>query len=110
MKEKEFDRERTTTMVDFDYDRYAEVEYKATHTDAVASLTCGVLSIVSVFYLPVGIIAGIIGIIFGIRSLCRNSYRQGMAIAGLICSVLGLLIAAVMTIMAVFVFDLFSWL
>ena len=104
MENWNFDREadeKKTTLVDFDYEKYAEVEYHATHTDAVAALTCGILSIIlAIFYLPFGVAAAIAGIIFGIRGCRRNPQKRGMAAAGLVCSVIGLVAAAVMVILA----------
>lgn len=106
MEYKDFDKRKNTTkenttMVDFDYEKYAEVEYKATHTDAVAALTCGILAIVfAVFYLPLGVVASIVGIVFGIRGCRRNPRKCGMAIAGLICSIIGIIIAAAMVVLA----------
>lgn len=104
MERRDFDQreKNTTTMVDFDYEKYAEVEYRATHTDAVTALTCGILAIVlAVFYLPLGVIAGIVGIVFGIRGCRRNPQKCGIAVAGLICSIIGIIIAAGMIVLAV---------
>ena len=41
------------TIVDFNYEKYAEVERKATHTDATAALVMGILSMVMALFAAV---------------------------------------------------------
>lgn len=109
MENKDFDTEkRQTTMVDFEYDKYAEVEKKATHTDGVAALTLGILSIVTNLFAGFfSIILGIIGMVFGIRGR-RNSENTGMATAGLVCSIIGIVLGVLSVIAAIFFFGLMA--
>lgn len=60
---------------------------------AVAGLVLGILSIVTGF-VCIGIIFGIIGFILSLIARIRN--RSGMAIAGIVCSVIGIFISIVM--------------
>lgn len=91
-----------STIVDFDYDRYAEVEHKATHTDATAALILGILSIVTnLFSGFIGMILGVIGIVFGVRGR-RDPEKAGMATAGIVCSVIGLVVGLVATVLSLF--------
>lgn len=112
MENRDYDTNREaentpdTTMVDFDYDRYAEVEKRSVNTRAVAALTLGIFSIIlAVPYLPVGAGFGIAGIIFAVLAMKREPDRRGMAIAGLVCSIVGLLIAAAVILAVVFYAD-----
>ena len=66
----------------------------------VAALVIGVASLVaavSFILFPVGLLAGLVGLIIGIIALTRGARRGatngGQAVAGVICSVLALVIA-----------------
>jgi len=71
-----------------------EMERQRTSGLAIASMVCGILSLVF-FWVPVfGFLLGIIAIIFGavaIRQIGRepNLGGRGMAIAGLVCGIVG---------------------
>ena len=71
-----------------------EMERQQTSGLAIASMVCGILSLVF-FWVPVfGFLLGIIAIIFGavsIRQIGRepNLGGRGMAIAGLVCGIVG---------------------
>jgi len=70
------------------------MERQRTSGLAIASMVCGILSLVF-FWVPVfGFLLGIIAIIFGavsIRQIGRepNLGGRGMAIAGLVCGIVG---------------------
>lgn len=71
-----------------------EMERQRTSGLAIASIVCGILSLVF-FWVPlVGFLLGIIAIIFGavaIRQIGRepNLGGRGMAVAGLVCGIVG---------------------
>jgi len=71
-----------------------EMERQRTSGLAIASMVCGILSLVF-FWVPLfGFLLGIIAIIFGavaIRQIGRepNLGGRGMAIAGLVCGIVG---------------------
>ncbi len=76
---------------------------------AIAALVLGISSLAALLMLPgLGIVIGILGIIFGILALkelkTRRQAGQGMAIAGLICGGLGTLIHLIMIAFIVFAF------
>lgn len=96
------------TIVDFNYDKYADVERKATHTDAVAGLVLGIASIVtSLFAGLIGVILGIIGLVFSIRGR-RDYERRGMATAGMVCSIIGMIISVLAILGAMLLFGLLA--
>lgn len=71
---------------------------------AIASLILGILAIpVSCCY-GGGIILGIIGLILGIASKRQNESFSGMAIAGMICSGIGILLGIAIWFMIISVF------
>lgn len=90
------------TIVDFNYEKYAEVERKATHTDATAALVRGILSMVmALFAAVIAVVLGIIGIVFGIKGR-SDAERQGMATAGLVLSILGTILSVLRIIATIF--------
>ena len=62
---------------------------------AIAALVLGIIGLVLSF-LYIGIVPAIIGLVFSIFILRKG--KNGMAIAGLVCSILGILIALVMIV------------
>lgn len=74
---------------------------------AVAALVLGILAILfGLFIQPIGIILGVLAIVFGIigRNRAKENPalgRGGMALAGLITGVIGLLISIVILVLAV---------
>lgn len=80
-KERPQQKSGGATIKEFEYDKYAEVERKAIHTNAVA-----------------GLALGIAGIVFSVKG---RSERGGtsMATGGLVCSIIGLVLAAVSLIL-----------
>ena len=90
------------TIVDFNYEKYAEVERKATHTDATAALVMGILSMVmALFAAVIAVVLGIIGIVFGIQGR-SDAERPGMATAGLVLSILGTILSVLRIIATIF--------
>lgn len=56
---------------------------------AVGSMVLGIISILVVCFIwPVGLILGIIGLILGAVALKKQTPGKGMAIAGLVCSII----------------------
>lgn len=59
---------------------------------AVASMVLGIVSLVFACCIPyVPVIAAIVGLILGIVSLKKNAGGKGMAIAGVVCSIIALI-------------------
>ena len=56
----------------------------------ITSMVLGIISILTAC-IAFGIVPGIIGLILAIIALCQKDRRHGTAIAGLVCSVIGLL-------------------
>lgn len=59
---------------------------------AVGSLVCGIISILG-FWSFITIVVSVVGIILGIINIAQKNPQKGMAIAGIITSVLGLLLS-----------------
>lgn len=79
----------SSTIQDFDYQKYAEVEKKANRNDAVIALVTGIGSIVLSFLsVLLGLIAGIVGIVYGRRAK-RDPEQRSMGMAGFICAIIG---------------------
>lgn len=69
----------------------------------VASLVLGIVSIVCSFFgygAIVGVILGIAGVILGAIGR-KNVYKQGVATAGLVCSIIGLVLSSILFIACV---------
>lgn len=66
---------------------------------AVSSLVLGILSLIFFWTIIPGIIMSIIGIIMGIINIAGKHPQRGMAIAGIIISVLALMLSAATIIM-----------
>lgn len=68
---------------------------------AIAGLVLGILSLIGMLFLAVlGIILGIVGLIFSVIGR-RSPARRGMAMAGLICSIVGLVGSSVYLLVVV---------
>ena len=70
---------------------------------AIASLVLGILSLVCCCFWYVSGIFAVIGLAFSIIVLVKHKPGRGMAIAGLICSAIGLIIAVIMGIMVIYI-------
>ena len=69
---------------------------------AVASLILGIISIVISFFSAfgwVGVIVGIFGIIFG--AVNKNEAKAGVAKGGIVCSIIGVVLSAILFIACV---------
>lgn len=67
---------------------------------AVASMVCGIVGLVlscCVPYLP--IVLGIVGVVLGAISLRKQAGGKGMAIAGLVCSIITLVPAVMLLVL-----------
>lgn len=66
---------------------------------SIASLVLGILSIVCCCAWYISGIFGILGLVFSIIVLVKKKPGKGMAIAGLICSAIGIIMAVILLIM-----------
>lgn len=74
---------------------------KKTDVLAIISLVCGILAIIlSCCSAYIGLVPGIAGIVLAIISKKQNG-KSGIATAGLICSIIGIVIAIIITVLGV---------
>lgn len=66
---------------------------------AIASMILGIVSIVLCCIWYISLIAGIVGIVLGIMHNRKNE-KSGMATAGIICSVIGIILTIAILILA----------
>ena len=70
---------------------------------AVASLVCGILSLVCAWfgiYLSIaGLVLGLVGVVLGAKA--RKESQTGMATAGFVCSLIGVVLCGVMLVCAI---------
>ena len=67
---------------------------------SIASMVCGIVGLVlscCVPYLP--LILGIVGLVLGAISLRKQAGGKGMAVAGIVCSIITLIPAILMLVM-----------
>ncbi|MCW3491693.1 DUF4190 domain-containing protein [Dethiobacter alkaliphilus] len=88
---------------------YHEVqESKITNGKAIASLVLGIVSIITTILSIIGLILGVIGLILGIIGLTEiNHFKQEgrkVAVAGIICSSVGILLPILFIISAYMAF------
>ena len=60
---------------------------------AIAGMICGILSIICCCAWYISGILGILGLVFSILVIVRNLPGKGLAIAGVICAAIGLILA-----------------
>ncbi len=65
---------------------------------AIASLVCGIVSIVFCCTSWIGGLVGIAGLITGILAKSKRQGGSGMSTAGIICSVIGILLSIIMLV------------
>lgn len=63
----------------------------------IASMILGIISILTAC-IAFGIVPGIIGAVLAIIALCQKAKKHGIAIAGLTCSIIGIIIFAIMAL------------
>lgn len=63
----------------------------------ITSMVLGIISILTAC-IAFGIVPGIIGLILAIIALCQKDRKHGTAIAGLVCSVIGIVIFAIVVL------------
>ena len=63
----------------------------------IIALVCGIVSIVMCWVPLVGLVSAIIGIVFGSKGM-KIAQGKGMAIAGLVTGIIGLILSAFYTI------------
>jgi len=84
------------------------MENEVTNGKAIAGLVLGILAIFFSFLGFIGIIIAIVGLILAILGLQNiKKYEQkgrGIAIAGIVCNSIAILLAIVLTVVGVFVF------
>jgi len=72
-------------------------------TKAIISLILGILSLVLLVMSIIGMILGVIGLIYGVLGLSEikrtKQQGRGMAIAGVICSLIGIALPIVLVIL-----------
>ena len=61
----------------------------------IVSLVCGIVSILFICCTYIGLIVGVTSIVFGILSIKRGEDAKGMAIAGIICSAISILVIVI---------------
>ncbi len=71
------------------------------HNAAIVALVLGILGIVFCWIPGCNFVLNIIGIVCGAVSLGKKNPGTGMAVAGLILSIIGLLLAAIMTFLMI---------
>mgnify|MGYP002715331137 CR=1 FL=1 len=70
---------------------------------AIASMVCGILSLLCCCIWYIGGILAIVGLVLGIISIRKGTEGRGMAMAGIITSVLGLVIGISLMLFGVFI-------
>ncbi|MDA3129872.1 DUF4190 domain-containing protein [Aliibacillus thermotolerans] len=85
---------------------------QTTNGKAIASLILGILSIVMIFFFPlITPVFGILGLIFGFIALreMKQTFQsgRGLAIAGNICSIIGLVLSGVIILLVIIGIALF---
>ena len=86
---------------------YTPRPQQPTNGAAVASLVCGILSIPTFCLYGLGLVLGILAVVFAIVSKKGQDNMSGMAIAGMITGIIGALITAVIWIIALLAVN--SW-
>ncbi len=74
------------------------MEQKQSKGLAIASMVCGIVSLVFFCLWYICLPAGIVSIILGSIALAKKTEGKGMAIAGLVCAIIGIAIYVILTI------------
>ena len=99
MSEFENNTVETTEEVTQTYDSYNAVE-NPSKAFAITSLVLGIVSIPFICCTWIGLIIGIAGLVFGILSITRKENAKGMAIAGIVCSSIAIVVIVIILIIA----------
>lgn len=71
-------------------------EVKQSSVFAIISMICGILSILCCCLSYVAIVIGVAAVVLGIISIRKEEPKKGMAIAGIICGGVGLVIVVIL--------------
>lgn len=91
---------RNTGMVNGGYEHYVP-EPEDGPGFSIAGMICGILSLLCCCVWYVGLVLGIVGLVLSIISLKQQKPGRGMAIAGVVCSAIGLGITLILGIFAI---------
>ena len=98
----------TVETVDVNNGGYTETTYDSTYSEpqqgdskvfGIISLVCGILALLCSCCGWFGIVLAVAAIVLGILSINKGENAKGMAIAGIVCGGIGLLIGIVVLIM-----------
>lgn len=67
---------------------------------AIAGMVLGILSIVCCCVWRLSLIMAVLSLVFSIITVTQNKPGRGMAVAGIVCSVVGIILVAALLIMA----------
>ncbi len=104
----DFIRSDTTQNIE---QNFSQMESRSTESPsgfAIAGLVCGILSIVCCCAWYISGILGILGLVFSIMVLTKNLPGRSLAIAGVICAGIGVVLAVVMLVFVFGVSNAFS--
>lgn len=91
-------RQNTTNVLKFYKIKNERGNYSMKQSPlGITSMVLGIISILTAC-IAFGIVPGIIGLILAIIALCQKDRKHGTAIAGLVCSVIGIIIFAIMAL------------
>ena len=76
---------------------------------AIASLICGILSILCCCFVWLALVLGIAGIVLGIITLTQKYEGKGMAIAGIVLSILSIVVTIILIVVGVAVLSTPEW-
>ena len=68
---------------------------------AAVGLVLGIVSLCFVFVQAISIICGIVGIVFGAYALVTRRAGRGMAIAGFVCSIVGVSLSLLIIVLGI---------
>jgi hypothetical protein len=76
-------------------------------TKSITSLVLGVLSIVGMWTGPIGLAMGIVAIVFSSKGLKQGQDLRGLAIAGLVTAIIGVILSFIYTMIYLLAIILF---
>ena len=96
------DTVETTTTYDspsYDTHSYDTPSSEGSKVFGIISLVCGILSLLCCCTGWIGLVLSIAAIVLGILSINKQEDARGMAIAGIVCGGVGVILALIMVIM-----------